>query len=120
MNESPMARRALLLFGAVVVTLLIVAGFNRGWLAWHSDQRPLGKLRPADLVGATSMPESSKPPETADSQPSTVPAPPTAAATSTTHDDHGSTTPVDPNSGPVDSSPSDARPIPDDDHDADD
>ena len=43
-----------LLATSLVLALLTVLGFNRGWLAWHSDQRPVGKLRPADLVSSPS------------------------------------------------------------------
>jgi hypothetical protein len=122
MNAPPKARTRLLL-GAACLVLLIALGFNRGWLAWHSDQRPLGKLRPVDLVTATSVPESSELPQSTGpySQPSTIPAPPTARATSTTSDDDQSraaTTTSNP--APVNSSPHDNKPTSDNDHDADD
>jgi hypothetical protein len=62
MNDSPAARRTskariYLLAGVIVLVMLVVAGFNRGWLAWHSDQRPVGKLRPADLISSPASPE---------------------------------------------------------------
>lgn len=123
MNAPPKARRSMMLLGAAILVLLIGLGFNRGWLAWRSDQRPLGKLRPVDLISATSVSESSEPPEITGpgSKPSVVPAPPTAMATiSATDDDQSSPTTTVPNPAPVDSFPADTKPTTDNDHDADD
>lgn len=71
-----------LLATSLVLALLTVLGFNRGWLAWHSDQRPVGKLRPADLV---SSPSSSVPADAASETSSSIPGSTvTAGASSTT------------------------------------
>jgi hypothetical protein len=46
------AKHAVLL-GFGLLLLLIALGFNGGWLAWHSNARPVGKLRPTDLIHST-------------------------------------------------------------------
>jgi hypothetical protein len=46
----------LVIVGVVAVVLLVVLGFATGWLALTSEQRPVGKLRPTDLVPRTSVP----------------------------------------------------------------
>jgi hypothetical protein len=51
-QSNSRAKKALLVgFGLLV--LVIVLGFNRGWLAWRSNAQPVGKLRPADLISPT-------------------------------------------------------------------
>lgn len=80
MTEPTMRPKAtrtknILIVGALLLALLITLGFNRGWLAWHSDQRPVGRLRPVDLASPTSAPTTetiSSGPETSSSLPATI------------------------------------------------
>ena len=59
--------KILVLFAAALC-VLIALGFRSGWLALHSDERPIGRLRPSDLI-ETSV---AQPPTDADNPPSTI------------------------------------------------
>lgn len=45
----------LVTLGIGALALLTTLGFEQGWLALAGDQRPVGKLRPKDLIGAKSQ-----------------------------------------------------------------
>jgi hypothetical protein len=82
----------------VVLVLLITFGFNRGWLAWQSEQRPIGKLRPIDLVTPTSVASvATNPLETTD--PTTKP----VGSHSTSSPATGQIDPLDPDGQPTNS-----------------
>jgi hypothetical protein len=126
MNEISEPKRrtqttTILFLGAFVLGLVIMLGFNRGWLAWHSDQRPIGKLRPIDLIAATSEAKDSTT-DPGDADPTNTSAfnpvwPPS-------DDDQpagpNSTSATYPNSTPASSSVTGSIPTIDHDHDADD
>jgi hypothetical protein len=69
--------------GIAVLMFLIIVGFQRGWLAFRNDQRPVGKLRPVDLV--TSIPLAS--PSSSSSFVSTSSSVPMLTPTQTDDDD---------------------------------
>ncbi len=116
-TKRPKATRTknILIVGVLFLALLITLGFNRGWLAWHSDQRPVGRLRPVDLASQTSAPRTetiSSDLETSSSLPATIlPGNPTG------DDDPSNSTSDDAGNHPASSAVDHDQ---DQDHDADD
>jgi hypothetical protein len=118
-RRRPRAKNALII-GSVLLTVLVVLGFKSGWLAWRSDQRPVGKLRPADLVATTLAPDLIR-----DNPPSSGTS--TTTLSPSANDDAPSESSVagseaadSSTAGTSVSSVTDSTPGPDHDHDADD
>jgi hypothetical protein len=113
-RNNSRAKKALLVgFGLLV--LVIVLGFNRGWLAWHSNAQPVGKLRPADLIGPTT----SSPQVSSSSRHTTSSEFPTPGATLVPIDDDHSSVPVSSKIGSTASGSSVTLPNTPGDHDHD-
>jgi hypothetical protein len=91
--------------GAIVLALMIIAGFQRGWLALQSDQRPLGKLRPGDLVARTASVSDTTlaqgPSDTIDSLPDATSVPLTSVPPTSDANSHVDSKPPKPGTDPI-------------------